>query len=65
MTSHLVIDGNAFYEIDDECMKKKQAIQKKQEKEEKSNKKNSPDLFEEKRWNNKYNETNDFTSVII
>ena len=49
MTSHLVMDGNAFYEIDDECMKKKQAIQKKQEKEEKSNKKNSPDLFEEKR----------------
>ena len=45
----LVIDGNAFYEIDDESMKKKQAIQKKQEKEEKSNKKNSPDLFEEKR----------------
>ena len=49
MTSHLVIDGNAFYEIDHECMKKKQAIQKKQENEEKTNKKNTPDLFEEKR----------------
>ncbi|MDO4454363.1 MAG: hypothetical protein Q4B90_07705 [Eubacteriales bacterium] len=49
MTSHLVIDGNAFYEIDDECMKKKQEIQKKQEKEERGDKKNGSALLKEKR----------------
>ena len=24
MKTHIVIDGNAFYEIDEECLKKKQ-----------------------------------------
>ncbi len=37
MATHLVIDGNAFYEIDDECMKKKtEALKKRQTQEKKS-----------------------------
>lgn len=37
MKGRLVIDGNAFYEIDEECMRKK----KKEEVNEKQNKQNS------------------------
>lgn len=33
MTSHLVIDGNAFYEIDDECMRKQERLKKQEQKE--------------------------------
>ena len=37
MATHLVIDGNAFYEIDDECMKKKTEALKKRDKPRKRN----------------------------
>lgn len=30
MRSHIVIDGNAFYEIDDECVERKRAEELKQ-----------------------------------
>lgn len=43
MKTHIVIDGNAFYEIDEECMKKKEQRMKKQqriEKEKAGSKKN-------------------------
>lgn len=32
MASRTVIDGNAFYEIDEECMRKKHAEKKREEK---------------------------------
>lgn len=49
MTSHLVIDGNAFYEIDDECMKKKKELLKKQEKQEQREKIDRQDLLIQKK----------------
>lgn len=49
MTSHLVIDGNAFYEIDDECMKKKKELLKKQEKQEQREKIDRKDLLIQKK----------------
>ena len=39
MTSHLVIDGNAFYEIDDECMKKSRQYRKNKKRKKKVTKK--------------------------
>lgn len=29
--THIVIDGNAFYEIDEECMRKKEEARKKKD----------------------------------
>ncbi len=49
MTSHLVIDGNAFYEIDDECMKKKKELLKKQEKQEQREKIDRQDFLIQKK----------------
>lgn len=31
MKSHLVIDGNAFYEVDDECIRRKKEAGKREE----------------------------------
>lgn len=37
MKTHVVIDGNAFYEVDEECMnRKKENIQRKMEKQQRS-----------------------------
>ena len=40
MKTHIVIDGNAFYEVDEECLKKKeqsQYLKKQQRKDRKNN----------------------------
>ncbi len=38
MKSKLIIDGNAFYEVDEECLEKKRQEEKKKEEKEKSQK---------------------------
>ncbi len=43
MGSHTVIDGNAFYEIDEDCMQKKQREQKQKEEKEAKEKASSPE----------------------
>ena len=38
MKSKLIIDGNAFYEVDEECLEKKRQEEKKKEEKEESQK---------------------------
>lgn len=38
MKTKLIIDGNAFYEIDEECAEKKRKIEKEEEEEEEEEK---------------------------
>ena len=40
MKTHIVIDGNAFYEVDEECLKKREQSQylKKQQRKDRKNK---------------------------
>ena len=38
MKSKLIIDGNAFYEVDEECLEKKKQEEKKKEEKKKSQK---------------------------
>lgn len=39
MASHFVIDGNAFYEVDDECMRQREESLKKEEEKDREDKK--------------------------
>ena len=43
MKSHFVIDGNAFYEVDDECMRRKKESPKEDRRQEKKQSKQRTD----------------------